>query len=198
VSVLITFLVAIWRRIARWGGGTQVVPDNPVDYLVRAPDRPSGCGARADAIPTAHTPPGGYKRFPPRILAGCAEPPAAGAPDLRGVWRVYRGLLAGHVERVEQCGDRVVITGGGVVHDMVADGVLAHGVHDVSAATGRPIEVAAEFRDGRLDLRPNGGRAVAVSRWRDGDDMVWRVGPFVQRLRRMDGPQDARGVASPG
>src|SRR4051812_18589085 len=96
-----------------------------------------------DDIAVVHTPPGGYgETFPPRVLAGCDVPLVAGAPDLRGVWQVievradsnvvpdHRAL--GHVQRVEQCGDRLVVTGGGVVHDMRCDGTEEHGVHDVA------------------------------------------------------------------
>ena len=32
-----------------------------------------------------------------------------------------------HVERIEQCGNRLVVTGGGVVHDMVVDGTYEPG-----------------------------------------------------------------------
>ena len=40
-------------------------------------------------IPVAHTPPGGYgHEMPPPVLAGCREPLVAGAPDLRGTWKV--------------------------------------------------------------------------------------------------------------
>ena len=39
-------------------------------------------------IPTAHTPEGGYgDAMPPPVLAGCDDPIAPGAPDLRGTWR---------------------------------------------------------------------------------------------------------------
>ena len=43
-------------------------------------------GLRADDIPVAHTPPGGYygEAFPAPILASCTEPLISGAPDLRG------------------------------------------------------------------------------------------------------------------
>ena len=50
-----------------------------------------GAGLRADDIPVAHTPkvPGGYGRtFPEPVLRRCTEPLAAGAPDLRGIWRL--------------------------------------------------------------------------------------------------------------
>src|SRR4051812_10475873 len=94
-----------------------------------------------DSIPVAHTPPGGYGAdVPPPILGGCDEPLVAGAPDLRGWWRVIEVLVddrpaAGHgalgrLQRVEQAADRLVVTGGGVVHDMRCDGTVEHGVHD--------------------------------------------------------------------
>ena len=98
---------------------------------------------KAGDIPVAKTPPGGYGEFPPPVLAACDEPLAEGAPDLRGVWQVYKGPLKGHVERVEQAGDRVTITAGGVIHDMRADGTLEGGVNDVAEGTGDRISVAA-------------------------------------------------------
>src|SRR5439155_8737984 len=97
----------------------------------------------ARSIPVAKTPPGGYgAEMPPPILDGCDEPLVEGAPDLRGVWRVVdvrsNGEVQGpdhpiwqHVERVEQAGDRVVVTTSGIVHDMYADGTYENGVNDV-------------------------------------------------------------------
>jgi len=137
----------------------------------------------ADDIPVAHTPDCGWTEFPPPILANCTEPLVPEAPDLRGLWEAYTGLV-GHIERIEQCGNRVVITSGGVIHDMRADGTLASGVNDVSAATCAPIQVAAEFSAGRLELRPFGG-PVLVSRWLEGDELVWEYGTTTSRLRRI-------------
>jgi hypothetical protein len=139
-------------------------------------------------VAVAKTPDGGWSDFPPPVLAGCDEPLADGVADLRGVWQVHKGPLKGHVERIEQCGDRVVITAGHVIHDMFADGSLEGGVNDVAAATGAPISVAARFEDGRLNLRPGGGKVVAVTRYLDGDEMIWRYGPWKNRLRRLDPP----------
>jgi hypothetical protein len=127
----------------------------------------------ADQIPVAHTPGCGYDEFPEPVLETCNEPLPPGIPDLRGLWVVYEGLFTGHVERIEQCGNRVVITGGGVVHDMRADGVLDHGVDDVSAIDCSPIRVAAEFVDGSLQLRPSGSSLVAVTRKLEGEDLLW-------------------------
>ncbi|MBV9935254.1 MAG: hypothetical protein JO367_13200, partial [Actinobacteria bacterium] len=94
---------------------------------------------RADEIPVAYTPPGGWTEMPPPILAGCTEPLVDGAPDLRGTWQVVSvewksgtapdpDPIADHVERIEQGGDRVIVTTSGIIHDMRADGTLEHGV----------------------------------------------------------------------
>lgn len=151
---------------------------------------------RADDIPVATTPPGGYGDvLPPPILAGCTEPLVAGAPDLRGTWRLVAiewadGMppsdrMDGHVERIEQCGDRVCITAGGVIHDMRADGTAERGVNDVAAADGRPISVVCTFEDGVHVLRPVGLPGVEVTRRLDGDQLVWTYGPmFTARLER--------------
>jgi hypothetical protein len=146
-------------------------------------------------VPTAHTPPGGYGDvMPPPILNGCAHSVADGAPDLRGVWRVVRVEMngepalehpaLGRVQRIEQCADRVVVTGGGVVHDMRADGTLEHGVHDVAERdkTTR-IDVVASFEDGVHVLRPV-GLPIEVRRRREGEQMVWDYFGFTAWLER--------------
>ncbi len=148
----------------------------------------------AREIPVAHTPEGFWKgEMPPPILADCTEPLAPGVVDMRGLWKAYAVELDGepvddisHVERVEQGGNRVVITSGGVVHDMVCDGTLGNGVNDVNGFNGAPINVAATWEDGKHVLRPN-NEFIAVTREMDGDELVWTVVPFkrVTRMRRV-------------
>ena len=140
---------------------------------------------KATDIPVAHTPPDGYLEFPPPILFECDEPITPGAPDLRGVWKVFKGPLKGHIERVEQAGNRVVVTGGGVIHDMYADGTLDGGVNDVHADKRERISVAARFEKGRLNLYPGGRKIALVTRYLDGEEMIWRYGPYKNRLRRL-------------
>ncbi len=137
----------------------------------------------ASDIPVAHTPPGFWKTFPAPVLARCTEPLAPGAPDLRGIWT---GDNAGktHVERIQQCGDRVVIEGGGVTHDMRADGVLAHGVDDIAAGTAMPIKVAAVFENNGLSLKPFGG-PTRVTRVLQGDVLVFTYVGRVILLHRI-------------
>ncbi|MCJ7437187.1 MAG: hypothetical protein MUP97_05445 [Acidimicrobiia bacterium] len=160
---------------------------------------------RAADIAVAHTPPGGYgDAFPDPVLADCTEPLVGGAPDLRGMWEVVDVEVNGttapeshpvhqHVERVEQCGDRLVVTGGGVIHDMRCDGTVEHGVHDVAAADfTTPLSVVTTYEHGVHTLRPVGLPGVEVTRRLDGDEMVWSyVGNFVARLRRTCAPESA-------
>ena len=151
----------------------------------------------AHDIPVAHTPPGGYgDAFPDPVLAGCTEALVAGAPDLRGTWQVVAvevdGAPApathpvwGHVERVEQCGDRLVVTGSGIIHDMRCDGTVEHGVHDVMQTDfATEITVVATYEDGVHVRRPV-GTPFEVTRRRDGDEMIWTYVGFTARLRRI-------------
>lgn len=154
----------------------------------------------ASGIPVAHTPPGGYGNdFPLPVLAGCTEPLAADAPDLRGLWRVSEVEVngsadpshsaIGHVQRIEQCGDRLVVTAAGIIHDMRCDGTQANGVHDVAEFDkATPISVVASYENGVHVLRPV-GFDIEVTRRRVGDDMLWEYVGFTARLTRL-GPPD--------
>jgi hypothetical protein len=152
---------------------------------------------KASDIPMAHTPDGGWHGgMPLPVLAGCDEPLVPGAPDLRGLWevdevRVGEDVVADHPalgtrQRIEQCGDRLVVTASGIVHDMRCDGSEEHGVHDVAQFDlSAPIVVTASYEDGAHVLRPK-DVPVAVTRRLDGDVMVWDYGgAFVARLRRV-------------
>jgi len=123
--------------------------------------RRSGNEILADDIPVAHTPPGGYgNTFPAPILVSCTEPLVNGAPDLRGIWkaiRVERGgelvpesdRLYNYVERIEQCGNRIVDMGGGTIADGRADGTPANAIHDVLVFDYKtPIHVIVTYEDG--------------------------------------------------
>jgi len=161
-------------------------PHDPADYVRPELD---GSGPAVADIPLDGTKPdASLDVWPPRTLDGCHEPLAAEAPDLRGVWECYEGRMKGHVERVEQAGNRITITTGGLVHDMFCDGTLENGVDDVAGFGGSRIRVAATFEGGVHKLRPFGKKVVAVTRKLDGDEMIWRYGPFRNRLRRLESP----------
>lgn len=155
----------------------------------------------ADAIPVAHTPPGGYgDTMPPPVLGTCTEPLAEGVTDLRGLWTTASVTVGGApapdhpslglLQRIEQCGDRLVVTAGGVVHDMRCDGTEEHGVHDVAERDyTTEITVVATFEDGVHVLRPVGLPGIEVTRRLDGDQIVWDYPGFTSRLTRL-GPPD--------
>ena len=119
-----------------------------------------GSGPMADDIPQGHTPSCRYERFPMPILAGCTEPLPEGATDMRGLWMIKEGSpgRAGHFERIEQCGNRFVVTSSGLVHDHTTDGKLAGASNDVtrlplgSSEICRRSSATTEWFDGRLQF----------------------------------------------
>jgi hypothetical protein len=157
--------------------------------------------------PTAFTPAGGYgdttlgryERELPKPILGDDEVLDDGVPDLRGTWKVAELLVNGvaapsdhslwaHVERIEQSGNRVIVVGGGVIHDFSScDGTLENGLHDVMAIDfSTPLQVAATYEDGALVMRPL-GMPVEVKRWRDGEQLVWEYSiAFIARLNRIN------------
>ena len=161
-------------------------PHDPLDYARPELD---GSGPVAADFPLGKTQPGAsLAEWPRRVMAGCTEPLAPGVPDLRGVWEVYEGRMKGHVERIEQAGNRICITTGDLVHDMYCDGTLDNGVDDIAGFGGGRIRVAAAFEDGVHKLRPWAKRIVMVTRSLEGDEMRWRYGPFRNKLRRLTQP----------
>ena len=102
-----------------------------LDYC-QLPDL-DGSKKTADEIPKAYTPGCNYTRVPMPILAECTEPLAEGVVDMRGLWYGVAGRV-GHLERIEQCGNRVVVTTSGLIHDFRVDGTLENGARDVGMA----------------------------------------------------------------
>ncbi len=129
-----------------------------------------GSGLTADEIPVAYTPGcDGWTAWPLPVLAECTEPLVDGAPDLRGLWL---DKDSGHLERVEQCGDRVVVTTFGLIHDMRADGTFRNGANDVNPSCLR-IRNRTRYRDGVLEMDAYGIPWIRVERWMEGDELRW-------------------------
>lgn len=165
-----------------------------------APPKP----VMAADIPVAHTPPGpgGYGRtFPAPVLKTCTEPLVAGAPDLRGIWKMVEvnggqpkpgEHLYNYAERIEQCGDRIVDMGGGTIADARADGTEANAVHDVSVRDYKtPIIAIASYEKGVFILRPK-GTDREVRRWLAPDGRMHWTRPDYGHviLERIGGPND--------
>jgi len=184
-------------------GGHFLQEDDPEGYIAAlipwlketdsaVPDRTAAL--TADDIPvgiTTHT----YDvDLEHGILDGCTEPLAEGVVDIRGTWEVYESTqngkptqaMVGTQNRIEQCGDRIVISSGPIIHDMRADGTYENGVNDLSEPSlARLISVSATWENGVHVLRPK-GLPIRVERELDGDTLIWRYGPISTRLKRVD------------
>jgi len=142
-----------------------------------------GAGRLADDIPKAFTPGCGYERFPMPVLAECREPLAPGVVDIRGLWLAEEGPLPGHVERIEQCGDRTVVTAGGVIHDFRTDGTLARGSRDVEPPSCVNTWVSIEWVDDVLRFHPFGLPYTIVTRRLEGEELLWTYPRFEGEIR---------------
>jgi len=150
-----------------------------------------GKGLLAKDIPQGHTPGCGWVKFPQPILRDCTEPLSHGAADLRGLWQQAEGGRIGHVERIEQCGNRVVVTSSGVVHDLTTDGKLSGASDDVSPLRLGPFNfcirtsATTEWKNGKLEFYALGGPKV-VSRYMQGDELLWDYPSFgTTRMKRI-------------
>ena len=137
-----------------------------------------GSGLLAAEIPQGHTPDCGWEKFPQPILKGCTEPLMEGADDLRGLWRQTEGGSVGHIERIEQSGNRVVVTAGGLIHDLTGDGKLSGASNDVGRLNLGPLRLCVrtsatvEWHKKQLHFFAFGGPHV-VTRYLDGEELVW-------------------------
>ena len=138
-----------------------------------------GSGKLAVEIPKGNTPGCSYYHFPLPILAECTERLPEGADDIRGLWVGVEGGHTGHVERVEQCGSRVVVTAAGIIHDA--------GPNSTGGLTSNDTEGGVVFTLGNREYCPRTSAGVA---WNAGvlDFHVFGWGPVVVR-RYMDDEQ---------
>ena len=127
-----------------------------------------GSNLNADEIPKAYTPGNGYETFPMPILADCTEPVIEGGTDMRGLWISEDGK---HIERIEQCGNRMVVTSAGVIHDFMMDGTLENGANDINPQ-GQRIRASAIWEDGAVVMDPH-NRPGKVVRKLEGEQMLW-------------------------
>ncbi|MAG33704.1 MAG: hypothetical protein CL908_22730 [Deltaproteobacteria bacterium] len=66
--------------------------------------------------------------------------------DIRGRWPASTGF-GGHIERIEQCGDRRVVTSSGPIYVFHADGTLENGSRGVEALLYIDTQVSVDFVD---------------------------------------------------
>ncbi|MGB1341833.1 MAG: hypothetical protein ACPHAN_06190 [Pseudomonadales bacterium] len=158
-----------------------------------------GSGKRADQIPKGNTPGCGYAHFPLPILAECTEPLVAGAVDLRGLWLAAEtndvNAKVDHLERVEQCGARTVITAAGLIHDKGPNSTGGSSSNDTEGGVLFTIgdkefcpRTSADVRwnDGVLDFHVLGWGPVVVRRYLEGEQLVWEYADgSVTRMNRI-------------
>jgi len=170
-----------------------------------------GRGKQADEIPKGNTPGCAYSHFPLPILAQCREPLVAEADDIRGLWIGVEGGHVGHVERVEQCGSRTVVTAAGLIHDYGPNSTLGLNTNDTEGAvffTAGDREfcprtsASMTWNQGVLEFHVFGWGPVVVKRYRDGEQLIWEYAdgsttrmdricrlPEDQRVPRSRGPR---------
>jgi hypothetical protein len=141
----------------------------------------NGSGKKAAAIPKGNTPGCSYDHFPLPILRECTEPLPADAADIRGLWIGVEGKR-GHVERVEQCGSRVVVTSSGLIHDGGPNSTAGLNSNDTEGAVLFTIgerefcprtSASMTWNNGVLNFNVLGWGPVVVRRYPDGEQMVW-------------------------
>ena len=137
-----------------------------------------GSAKKAKDIAKGNTPGCSYSHFPLPVLFACTEPLIEGADDIRGLWQKVGG---GHVERIEQCGNRVVITSSGIIHDYGPNSTLGENTNDTEGVAfrigGRAFcprtSASMIWNNGVLDFHVFGWGPVVVRRYLDGDVLVW-------------------------
>jgi len=144
-----------------------------------------GSGKSAVEIPKGNTPGCGYDHFPLPILADCTEPLPEGADDIRGLWVGVEGGHIGHVERVEQCGSRVVVTSSGIIHDAGPNAnadTIGLNSNDTEGsvlfiAGGKEYcarsSASVTWNNGVLEFHALGWGPLVVKRYRVGEQLVW-------------------------
>lgn len=153
-----------------------------------------GSGRFAVDIPKANTPGCGYDHFPLPVLRACTEPLSDGAGDLRGLWIGVTGKV-GHVERVEQCGARTVITTSGIIHDGGPNRTAGLNSNDTEGSVLFTIgeteycartSASMTWNNGVLDFNAFGWGPVVVRRYLEGEQLVWEyVDGSVTRMDRL-------------
>ena len=176
-----------------------------IDYC-RLP-KLDGSGKRAAEIPKGNTPGCAYTHFPLPILADCTEPLSPQADDIRGLWRGVKGKHIDHVERIEQCADRTVVTTSGIIHDYGPNSTAGLNTDDTEGMVVFTLGDRAYcprssssmmWQDKKLNFYVFGWGPLVVRRYREGAQLVWEYadGSTTHMERICDLP-DSEKVPSP-
>ncbi len=154
-----------------------------------------GSGKLAVDIAKGNTPGCSYRHFPLPVLAACTEPLIGGADDIRGLWQAVEGGHPDHVERIEQCGGRVVVTSSGIIHDSGPNSTLGENTNDTQGSVLFKIgdtpycprtSARMIWNQGVLEFHAFGWGPVVVRRYLDGEQLVWEYADgTVTRMNRI-------------
>ncbi len=185
-TLLVLFLVAFWQmffsaRPPLMTDPATLAGDGSTLNYCELPEL-DGSGKMAADIAKGNTPGCAYEHFPLPILAECTEPLPADAADIRGLWVGVKGGHTGHVERVEQCGRRTVITSSGIIHDGGPNSTGGETSNDTEGSVffmigekeycGR-TSASKTWNNGVLDFNVFGWGPVVVRRYLEGEQLVW-------------------------
>ena len=206
-TVVVLFLAAFWqlffsaRPPLTIDPATLVGDGSLIDYC-QFPEL-DGRGKMAADIPKGNTPGCRYDHFPLPILAECTESLIEGAADIRGLWIGVEGGHVGHVERVEQCGRRTVVTSSGIIHDFGPNSTLGVTTNDTEGAVVFIIgdreycprtSASMIWNDEVLEFHVFGWGPVVVMRYLDGDQLIWEYsdGSITRMDRLCTLPEDQK------
>lgn len=166
-----------------------------------------GSGKAAAEIPKGNTPGCAYDHFPLPILAECTEPLSSRADDIRGLWRGVAGGHIGHVERIEQCGSRVVVTTSGLIHDYGPNSTGGLNTNDTEGSVLFTLggqehcmrtSASMIWENKILNFHAFGWGPRVVRRYRDGDELIWEyLDGSVTRMERLCTLPEAHRVPTP-
>jgi hypothetical protein len=207
VAVVLLLLTAFWQLFFSARPPLTIDPatlagdGSLVDYC-KLPEL-DGRGKMAADIPKGNTPGCGYDHFPLPILAECTEPLTPEAADIRGLWIGVEGGHVGHVERVEQCGRRTVISSSGIIHDYGPNSTLGVNTNDTEGAVLFTVgdreycprtSASMIWNEGELDFHVFGWGPVVVRRYLDGKQLIWEYanGSITRMDRLCTLPEDQK------
>ena len=152
-----------------------------------------GSGKMAKDIAKGNTPGCAYDHFPLPILRECTEPLPDSAADIRGLWVGINGKI-GHVERVEQCGARTVITSSGIIHDsgpnatggFTSNDTEGNVVFSIGDKDYCPRTSASKvWNSGVLEFRAFGWGPIVVKRYLRDEQLIWEYIDGTTTMQRL-------------
>ena len=117
------------------------------------------------------------------------------------------GKRVGHIERVEQCGSRVVITTSGIIHDSGPNSTAGINTDDTEGQVVFKIgdrefcprsSASMTWDDGILNFHVFGWGPLVVRRYREGEQLIWEYADGgVTRMERICTLPDDQKIPKP-